>query len=354
MEINCFLGRRELLDLLMTNIQKLNERFKEESKTVKKDLITSSVDDNISSLVSGLLYKFYSSKSISNLKRILESNNIYSLMSSEELYCLNEQIEKTLNYKTKENSNLYENITAFYDDYNVAFRDYGNYIGKQAKEKFYTLTKKVPISVIKKNKQENNIPNKKILKQIDCNDEFYEETTKSINERLDKIFSINLGLKDNDLKDSELTRYIKTYLKIISQKGISLFGSESISGELLSKLYLGFYGLQANDILKKIKKEGNSKALSVISAQDDVLLSYIMVMLSATRDLLNKKEDELCNENRYSLSEKEKNDIYLKTHQIGIITKKAFMEEYIAKPIDYLLEVEKAPKAKNIARKKTE
>ncbi len=356
MRTKCLLGNRELLEVFKSNKRKLQERFEMESKSVPRDLNISSVKENIGSLFAGLLFKFYSGRSIACLNRTLETTNFYSLMSAEELYFLNEQVEKMLNYNNEDDPNLYENIISYYDDYNIAFRDYGNNIGKYAKEEFYKLIKKIPLTFIKDNRIERKLPDTKVLKDVYCDDRFYNDVMKSIDERLKKVFTSDKESQYSIYGDSELSKYNKSYLKVLSQKGITLFNSESISGELLGKLYLGFYGHRSGEIIEKVNKSTGKKVTSVMNAQDNITSSYLMVMLSITRDMLDSKEKQLCNEGRYGLSESEKVDLLIKAQQIGVLTKEVFKKEYVVDPIDYIAGVNETSRSGNMVRvqKKTE
>ena len=356
MRTKCLLGKRELQVLLGSNIRILKEIFEKESKQVLHDANSSILTENINFLIAGIFFKFYGGRSISNLKRTLETNNIYNLMSAEELFCLNEQIEKIIKYTNEEASNLYEDITALYDDYNIAFRDYGNNIGKHAKEEFYKLIKKIPLTFIKDNRIERKLPDTKVLKDVYCDDKFYNNVMKSIDERLKKVFTSDKESQYSIYGDSELSKYNKSYLKVLSQKGITLFNSESISGELLGKLYLGFYGHRSGEIIEKVNKSTGKKVTSVMNAQDNITSSYLMVMLSITRDMLDSKEKQLCNEGRYGLSESEKVDLLIKAQQIGVLTKEVFKKEYVVDPIDYIAGVNETSRSGNMVRvqKKTE
>ena len=93
-----------------------------------------------------------------------------------------------------------------------------------------------------------------------------------------------------------------------------------------------------------------------MNAQDNITSSYLMVMLSITRDMLDSKEKQLCNEGRYGLSESEKVDLLIKAQQIGVLTKEVFKKEYVVDPIDYIAGVNETSRSGNMVRvqKKTE
>ena len=317
MKINCLLDRNELLELYFYNRHLLTKKLCEERQGT---YTYEQASEDINVLINGILFTFYSNRSVSNLKKEIGGQSIYKNMSSKELLCLNNALEDLL-----ETDDLYNQITYFYDDNYYAFRNKGNGMGEYFKKMFYGMSGKVPINIFRKSAKLGTPEDTKEIKQMDVDDTLFNEVIDKINLRLDQSLIIDENLDYSfQYTTEELMTFYKSYLKILSNKLIPLFNRDSVSGEVLGSMYLGFFEDSTPNIIKNInnnKNKEDKKVNSLVESSDDLLLTYYIIILSIIRDLVDKKINE---KGIQDFSEYDKFSILVKAQQIGAIAKEHF------------------------------
>lgn len=300
--------------LMKDDLNQLLKLKKEELELVIRKKYVNHSDEILKAIYGGLYNGFFEMKA-SLIKDRYETNSISGIMDFNVLKYFISAFDKVLLLTKKMQLDVLERA------YYVTFYDAAVNIGRKVRDAFVSEYNRKPKTyldnvVLKKMKPLVTVGEINIAVLCD------EELENRIYDQLGVMTSCNPS-------DADLEEMYNKLKKAIAKDMINKFANEKGFGSIANKIYLGFYGKNAKDVLTFLHDHGCKMGTSVVSAMNKTQFTYYLTALKLFYEELSNPKNT-----REGL-------LRVRAYMIGNAVGYEFFKEKDMMPLDNLLLINK-------------